>query len=94
MHPIWIVIYADSSRAIRIIGIRVVVGTWCLAVFILGNEYTSLMTSFLTAPNPQPLIKSVQELRNRTDLRLVTDKNSNVDTILSVFTRFHQLQLL
>jgi ionotropic glutamate receptor len=60
-------------------------GAWGLAVFLLTNYYTTLLISFVAAPNHHPLIQSIFDLRNRPDLRLVTDKNINIDIILSVF---------
>ena len=39
----------------------------------------------MTAPNPQPLIKSIFELPSRSYIKLVTDKFLNTNTILSVY---------
>ena len=61
-----------------------VLGGWCLAVFILVNVYDSLLTSYITAPNPRPLIKSIYEIRTRPELRVVVNKNLNIDTLFSV----------
>jgi len=63
-----------------------VAGIWGLAVFLLENYYTVLLISYVAAPNPQPMIKTIYELRNRPDLRLVTDKNVNLDLILLVIS--------
>lgn len=63
---------------------QIVLGTWCLATVVLSIYYTTLMTSFTTAPNAQPLIRSIHELRDRPEIRFVTDKNSNLDIVLSV----------
>ena len=53
-----------------------------LSTLILINSYTSLLTSYITAPNFQSFIKSVQELRDRTDIWIVTDKNRNSESLL------------
>ena len=66
-----------------------VAGAWGLAVFLLTNYYITLLISFVAALNIQPLIRSIYELRNRPDLRLVTDKNINIDILLSVFLFFN-----
>jgi len=38
----------------------------------------------MTAPNPQPLIKSSQDLKDRSDIWIVTDKDRNPEVILLV----------
>lgn len=63
---------------------RIVIGVWCLSAFLLVNYYTSLLTGFTTAPNPQPLIHSIEDLRYLPDVRIVTDKNGQADSVLSV----------
>jgi len=62
--------YGFSQR----LTIRIVIASWSLTALVLINSYNSLLTSFITAPNPKPLIKSIYELRDRPDIRLVTDK--------------------
>ncbi len=64
--------------------ILLMAGAWGLASFLMANYYTSLLISYVAAPNPQPLIRSIFELRNRPELNVVTDKNTNIDTTISV----------
>ena len=52
--------------------------------FILANYYGSILTAYITAPIPQPLIKSIYDLKDRPDIHLITDKNTNVDAIITV----------
>ena len=68
----------------------VIGATWGLATLILINTYTSLLTSYITAPSTKSLINSVQELRDRADIWIVTDKNRNSESLLmaSIFARF------
>jgi len=68
--------------------ILIVAGVWGLAILLLSNYYTTLLISYVAAPNPQPIIRSIYELRNRPDLRLVTDKNINFETIILVLYIF------
>ncbi len=75
--------YATKSTPIRI-----VVGLWGLSVFVLHNYYTGDLTSFITAPNPQPLIKSIYELNNRPDILVVTDSGTNGATVILVIIIF------
>ena len=65
--------------------IRLVFGTVGLATFVLHNYYTSDLTSFMTAPNNQPLIKSIYELSDRPDIRLVLDKNLFLESLFTVW---------
>lgn len=70
----------------RRLSTRIVIGSWSIAAFILGLMYNTELTSFITAPNPQPLINTIYDLRDRyPNLRLVTEKDRNVDALLSVF---------
>ena len=69
--------------------IRLVVGTWCLAIFVLSNYYCTLLISYVTARNPQPLIRSVQELETRHDIRIVTDKLRNAEDLMLVYYLEH-----
>lgn len=66
-----------------------IIGAWCLAVFILSNIYISLVTSFILAPNPQPLIKSIYELQQRPEVRLVSDYNYNVGALILVILHYN-----
>lgn len=70
--------------------IRIVIASWSLTALVLINSYNSLLTSFITAPNPQPLIKSIYELRDRPDIRLVTDRNRNAEAVLLVIYSVHR----
>ena len=88
-----------GARLDRKLAVRLSTGTFLIGMFILTSYYINLMTSFMTAPNPQPLIKSVNDLANRSDLHLVTDKNLNmpgilvnfVKVIISIYTRYNAI---
>ena len=66
------------------VALRIVVSVWCIGSLIIVNHYDSLLTSYMTAPNPQLLIKSIYEIRTRPDLRVVVNKNLNLDILYSV----------
>ncbi|KAI9553610.1 hypothetical protein GHT06_021532 [Daphnia sinensis] len=57
-------------------------GAWCIVTFVIVNAYNSTLISHVTLPNAPPLIKSIYDLRNRPDVRFVTDRNLNVDAVL------------
>lgn len=47
----------------------------------------------MTAPNPQPLIKSSQELKDRGDIWIVADKDRNPEVILLVKFSPHKFKI-
>ena len=61
---------------------------------IVEIYHTTLMASFATAPNVQPLIESIYELRDRPEIRFVTNKDTNFDTIISVQFSLYDSKLL
>lgn len=60
------------------------VGTWCLATFVLVQAYSSTLISFVTTPISTPLIKSLEELASKTNVYPVVRVNYAADVILSV----------
>ena len=52
---------------------------------IVGIYYTTLMASLAAAPNVQPLIESIYELRDRPEINFVTNKDTHFDTFISVY---------
>lgn len=77
----------------RNLSIRTLLGAWGLAVFVIGNHYTSLLTAFITAPNPQPLIRSIYELQTRPDLRLVSNADRNTAAVLLVKSHYLMVKM-
>jgi len=77
-----------AYRFSKKLAIRVIIATWSLAAFLFTNYYSSLCISFLTIPIKKPLIQSIHELRNHPEIRLVMDKNRNVQALLLVFNWF------
>lgn len=75
---------AGQFLKLKTSSILLVAGSWSLAALILTNYYNTLLISYVSAPNPKPLIKSIRDLRDRPDIFLVTDKNANTDGLLSV----------
>ena len=64
--------------------VLLVVGSWSLCAFLVVNYYNSLLISDVTAPQRQPLIRSIYEFPRRDDLRLVTDRKGNTNFFISV----------
>ena len=68
--------------------IRFLTGAWCLSCFVLITAYSSVLVSFLTAPDHTyaPLVKSVNDLLNKTDVRVTVNKELMTDILLKVFS--------
>ena len=56
--------------------LRFLIGLWCLAAVVIGNAYTSTLTSFLTAPKLEPIINSLEELVASDHYKLTAEKNA------------------
>ena len=63
---------------------RIVAGVWCLATFVLVQAYTSLLITYIIAPNNSPLIESVHDLTKTSDIKLIIDIRSGFDDMISV----------
>lgn len=72
-HVIRIIQLLGTSFSSKKLGFRILVGTWALGCFLLVNYYNSILTSFFTSPNYQPLIKSVYDLQKKTDIKMVAN---------------------
>jgi hypothetical protein len=61
-----------------------VAAVWCLAALVLVNGYNSLLISYVTSPNAEPLIQSIKDLGHTSDIHVVVDAGLGIDYILSV----------
>lgn len=68
----------------RWLAIRILVGTWCLACFILIRAYSSVLTSFIVSPNLKPVIDSIEDIPKVPGLQVVIDKESTLYKSLAV----------
>ena len=78
-----------SSRALenhRNLVIRFFVGAWSISCFVLVTAYSSVLISFLTAPADTfiPLVNSVNDLLNKTNVRVTVNKGLIADTLIKV----------
>ena len=71
--------------------IRFVTGAWGLSCFVLITAYSSVLVSFLTAQDNtyNPLVNSVNDLLNNTDVRVVVNKGLFADVLFKVL---HNIQ--
>ena len=63
---------------------RFLIGAWCLAAAILVNSYSSVLITYVLAPNNPPLINSVYDLVQTDYIKLVVDKGRGLDVVISV----------
>lgn len=68
----------------RKLKMRLVGGAWCLVGLVLVTAYCSVITSFITAPNSEPLVETAKDVADRSNVKLVTVKAHAVEFILSV----------
>ena len=61
-----------------------IASSWCLASLIIGTYYAADLTSYITVPTYKTLINSINEVPDRPDIRLVTNKGGNADAVISV----------
>ena len=55
-----------------------------MASVVFVYSYNSVLIAYLTLPNPDLLIDSIEELRFRPDVKLVTDKGLSTEARLLV----------
>jgi len=72
--------YCLSSKFV----IRLAAGTWCLACFVLVTAYSSVLISFVVAPNLKPIIDSVKDIPKVKGLAMVVEKGTTLEAQLMV----------
>ena len=63
---------------------RLVGGTFILAAFVLVTAYNSVFISFITAPHSYPLVETVADVAEKSNVKLATSKGLAIDLTLSV----------
>ena len=74
--------YCPSRR----LAIRIVAGAWCLTCFVLVTAYSSVLISYIVAPNLKPIIDSFDDIPKVSGLKVVVDKGSSMDQFFTVGT--------
>lgn len=64
--------------------LRWAVGAWLLSAFVLITAYSSVLFSFILAPQFKPLIRNIQELAERNDVSPVFVKGSAAERLVMV----------
>ncbi|KAI9559876.1 hypothetical protein GHT06_013883 [Daphnia sinensis] len=60
-----------------------VLGSWCLAAFVLVSAYNSVLISYVLGSNAKPLASSATELVDKPNIHIVVEKGRAIDIILS-----------
>ena len=55
---------------------RLASGAWCLAALVLVNAYASTLISFLAVPKLLPIPNTLEDLGQRTDLKVLVEFNT------------------
>ncbi len=69
---------------------RFVVASWCLATLVLVCAYNGLLTSYVMASNPRPLVAAITDLPSQQSVQLLIDEGRGVDLLLSVIYKIEQ----
>ncbi|XP_059352537.1 uncharacterized protein LOC130700516 [Daphnia carinata] len=66
------------------LAVRVLAAAWCLAAAVLVNSYSSVLITYILAPNNPPLVTSAYDLAQKDDVHLIVDKGRGVDIFITV----------
>lgn len=61
----------------------ILAGTWGLSCFVVVTAYNSVLISFITTPVYQPLVKSIHDLVDRTDIYPIYEEGKLLDYLLN-----------
>ena len=73
---------------------RLVGGAWCLVAFVLVTAYSSVLTSFITAPHSLPLVETAEDVAQKPNVNPVTMKSYGADNIITVGLLSKLIQIL
>ena len=75
----------DGYLRSRRLALRVVAGAWCLLGFVLVTAYQSVLISYILTPVMQPpLVDSLADLANKSDVRMFVIKGMDGDVFFTV----------
>ena len=64
---------------------RVVAGSWCILGFVLVTAYQSVLISYILTPVMQPpLVDSLADLANKSDVRMFVIEGMHGDVFFTV----------
>jgi hypothetical protein len=72
------------STGYRVLG--AIAATWCFAAFVFVNVYSGTLTSYLSAQYKSPEINSMEQLAQKPNFQVVTQKGTFTELDLMVLT--------
>lgn len=73
-----------SACTSKRLAVRLVAGVWTLAAFVFVQAYTSILFTYVMAPINPPLINSVYDVIENSDINLLYRKGSTLNVLVSV----------
>lgn len=80
----WRLLYAGGRCSSKRLPFRLVAGVWTLAAFIFVQAYTSLLFTYVVAPVNQPLINSIYDIADSSDINLLVKIAGTPETMFMV----------
>jgi ionotropic glutamate receptor len=74
-------LYAGGSCTSKRLPFRVVAGVWTLAAFIFVQAYTSTLFTYVVAPVNQPLINSIYDITESSDINVLVKIAGTPETL-------------
>jgi hypothetical protein len=74
-------LYSGGPYSSKRLPFRLVAGVWVLAAFIFVQAYTSLLFTYVVAPVNQPLINSIYDIADSSDINLLVKIAGTPETL-------------
>ena len=71
----------------RKLATRILAGTWCLACFVIFTAYSSVLISYIVAPNLKPIIDSANDIPKVPGLKMVVEKGATMEMMFLVILK-------
>ncbi|KAI9553542.1 hypothetical protein GHT06_021460 [Daphnia sinensis] len=86
LYAIGVLLSQGGPCSSRKLAVRVLAAAWCLAAAVLVNSYSSVLITYILAPNNPPLITSAYDLAQKDDVYLIVDKGRGIDILITTST--------
>ena len=77
-------IHAGFSCRDARLAIRLVASSWALLSFVVVMSYSSTLISYVSSPNRNPIIESVEDIPKVPGLQIVVDKGYTIEYVILV----------
>ncbi|KAK4012977.1 hypothetical protein OUZ56_025225 [Daphnia magna] len=86
LYAVSVLLSQGGPCSSRKLVVRVLAAAWCLAAAVLVNSYSSVLITYILAPNNPPLITSAYDLAQQDDIHLIVDKGRGIDVFVTTST--------